>query len=286
MFLLTGEAKYIDVLERTTFNGFLSGVSASGDRFFYPNPLEYDGEKKNNHEHAGRAPWFGCACCPPNLMRTLASLTGYFYAVKGNSLYVNFYAESTGEAEVAGTTVKLIQTTDYPWMGRTKLTVSPEKPATFSVHVRIPGWAQGKPLPSNLYAYEAAEAPAWTVRAGGRAVSGELKEGYVAITREWRRGDVIEVNFPMPVQIVRGHAGIKATRGQVAFERGPLVYCFEEVDQPIPATVAAGTKPEVELHSNMLGGMRVLSVEGSIAIPYYAWNNRGLHPMAVWRPVR
>jgi DUF1680 family protein len=286
MFLLTGEAKYMDVLERTTFNGFLSGVSASGDRFFYPNPLVYDGKAKNNHEHAGRAPWFGCACCPPNLMRTLASLTGYFYALKDDALYVNFYAQSEGEAKIAGTTVKLTQITEYPWAGKVSLSVTPARSAKFTLKVRIPGWVQGRPLPSDLYVYDAGETPAWSVRVGKEEIKARPEQGYVSITREWRKGDTVELNFPMPVRTLSGHEKVAATKGQVAFERGPVVYCFETVDQPLPTGVSPAAKPMPSARPDLLGGVTVLDVEGATAIPYYSWNNRGLHPMTVWVPVR
>lgn len=286
MFLLTGDAKYMDVLERTAFNGFMSGVSVSGDRFFYPNPLVYDGQKKNNHDHAGRAPWFGCACCPPNLMRTLASLTGYFYAVKGDALYVNFYAESEGEVEVGGTKVHLAQTTEYPWSGKVKLEVRPEKSTRFTLQMRIPGWLRGAPLPSDLYSYAPGPETECRVWLNGVPISDAAEKGFAAITREWRRGDVVEINFPMPVRTVRGNEAIAATRGQVAFDRGPLVYCFEQVDQPIPEAVAATARILPRVEPRLLGGVTVLDVDGATAIPYYAWNNRGLHPMAVWRPVK
>ncbi len=292
MFFLSGDAKYVDVLERTAFNGALSGVSLSGDRFFYTNPLAYDGRKKNNSGHAGRAPWFGCACCPPNLMRTLAALTGYFYAVRADALYVNFYAQSEGAAKVAGTTVQLTQSTDYPWTGRVKLTVSPETPATFTVHVRIPGWVEGRPVPSDLYAYVAGETAKWQVRVAGAAWSAQPELGYLAIRREWQRGDLIEIDFPMPVRTVQGNEKIAATRGRVAFERGPVVYCVEENDGAAPlsglvvpaaASLASANRPD------WFGGVTVLTMAGAAAapvtaIPYFAWNNRGLAPMAVWLP--
>ncbi len=287
MFLLTGDAKYMDVLERTAYNGFLSGVSASGDRFFYPNPLVYDGRKKNNHDHAGRAPWFGCACCPPNLMRTLASLTGYFYAVKDDSLYVNFYAQSEGEAKVAGTTVKISQQTDYPWSGRITLNLSPEKPVRFTLRIRIPGWAEGRPVPSDLYSYLPADGGSGWKLHGARADDQCRNEaGYYLVTREWQPGDSLRLELEMPVRRVRGNDQIAATRGQVAFERGPVVYCFEQPDQPIPETVSAAAKLSIRSEPELLGGETVLDVDGATAIPYYAWNNRGLAPMAVWRPVR
>lgn len=286
MFLLTGESRYMDVFERTAFNGFLSGVSASGDRFFYPNPLVYDGAAKNNHGHAGRAPWFGCACCPPNLMRTLASLSGYFYAVKNDALYVNFYAASAGEVNIAGKKVRVTQTTDYPWSGRVKLTFAPEKPATFTLKVRVPGWAQGRPVPSDLYRYEDAKSADWSVRFGNeRAVMIEA-DGYVWLTRQWRAGDTVEIDFALPAQRVRGHPAIAATDGQVAFERGPVVYCFERADQPIPASVARAPKITPRVRTDLLGGITALEVDGATAVPYFAWANRGVAPMAVWRPVK
>jgi DUF1680 family protein len=301
MFLFTGEARYMDVLERTCFNGFISGASLSGDRFFYPNPLVYDGIAKNNHEHAGRAPWFGCACCPPNLVRTLASLTGYFYAVRNDSLYVNFYAESNGVATVAGTKVKLAQTTNYPWSGGVKLAVSPEKPATFSLRVRIPGWAQGKPVPSDLYSYEPAVKATWSVRVAGQTVTTALEEGYAVITREWTAGDVVELDFPMSAHAVHGLDKIAATHERVAYERGPILYCFEDTQHEVAldgVTVTAATKVSEKVQSDLLGGVVTLvlddvtktpvdktavATKGQItAIPYYSWNNRGLAPMEVW----
>jgi DUF1680 family protein len=294
MFFLTGDARYMDVLERTAFNGALSGVSLSGDRFFYPNPVVYDGTTKNNHGFAGRAPWFGCACCPPNVVRTLAALTGYFYAVQDASLFVNFYGQSEGEAAVAGTKVKLSQSTQYPWEGTVRLTVTPEKPTRFTVRLRIPGWAQGKPVPSDLYAYTATPAADWSVRVAGESSRGPVDHGYLALTREWRGGEVVEINFGLPVQTVRGHPKIEATRGRVAFERGPLVYCVEDVEfagqldtLTLPPSVTIAPEPR-----RLLGGMTVLTIDGAqvqgapaprlTAIPYFAWNNRGNAPMAVW----
>ena len=297
MFLLTGDARTMDVFERTAYNGFLSGVSASGDRFFYPNPLEYDGAKKNNHGFAGRAPWFGCACCPPNLMRTLASLTGYFYAVRDDSVFVNLFAQSEGEVAVAGTKVKITQTTDYPWNGTVHLALEPERPVKFSLRVRLPGWAQGKPVPSDLYAYESAETASpknenWKLSAADAI--GPTPDGYLVITREWTPGSTLDLELPLPIHAVRGHEKIAATRGRVAFERGPVVYCVEDVDYagalreltvPRAARLAFEKRP-------LLGGLEVLTIDGAkngaasaprlTAIPYFAWNNRGNAPMAVW----
>lgn len=291
MFLLTGEAKYMDVYERTAFNGFLSGVSASGDRFFYPNPLVYDGAKKNNHSHAGRAPWFGCACCPPNLMRTLASLTGAFYAVRGEELYVNMYATSEGGAQVGGQAVKLVQATNYPWSGAIKLTVSPGTRTKFALKLRIPGWAQGQAVPSDLYAYRDAAAEPPRVALNGKPVNGAIEKGYVTLEREWQPGDVVELELPMAVKEVVGNPQIADTRGKVAFERGPMVYCVEDVGQKFGDAKLPSTYTTAVVHdSELAGGVDELKITGAdaasiVAIPYFAWNNRGLAPMRVWLPV-
>ena len=290
MFLLTGDAKHMDVLERTCFNGFISGVSLSGDRFFYTNPLIYDGSAKNNFGGAGRAAWFGCACCPPNVLRTLADLTGYFYAVRDESLYVNFYAQSEGSATVRGRTVQLTQVTDYPWAGKVRLTVSPDQPAKFTLRLRIPGWVQGRPVPTDLYGYDDATPGIWTVKVGGTSVRGALERGYVAITREWRAGDVVELELPMPVRAVHSHPQAAALRELVAFERGPVVYCVEgKVGEAMPADLNAPAVEAVapEARKELLGGVVVLTTGESVtpaftAIPYFAWDNRGLAPMAVW----
>ncbi|HEX3729275.1 MAG TPA: beta-L-arabinofuranosidase domain-containing protein, partial [Opitutaceae bacterium] len=293
MFLLTGESKYVDVLERTAYNGFISGVSLSGDRFFYPNPLVYDGHSKNNSGFAGRAPWFGCACCPPNLMRTLASLTGYFYAVRGDSLYVNLYAQSQGAVRLANTDVEVVQATDYPWQGRVRLTLSVDHPATFTLRLRIPGWAQGRPVPSDLYAFDG-PTPDWALRVGGQPADRRLADGYAVITREWRSGDVVELDLPMPVRTVRGNAQVAADRGLVAFERGPVVYCAEDLKGDLPlgqVTIPAEARVAAAYRPDLLGGVVALQVSGAragaapadfTAIPYFAWDNRGLAPMAVW----
>ena len=293
MFLLTGDAKYVDVLERTCFNGFLSGVALAGDRFFYTNPLVYNGVAKNNAGCAGRAPWFGCACCPPNVVRTLADLTGYFYAVRGDSLFVNFYAQSEGSAQVAGTVVKLAQTTDYPWQGGVKLAVVPERPTTFALRVRIPGWAQGRPVPSDLYGYDDNTPAAWTVQVAGAKVPAVLEHGYVVIHREWRAGDVVEINLPMPVRAVHSDPRVVALQGRVAFERGPVVYCVEAPGEKLPPgewVAPAATDVVAADRPDLLGGVTVLTLDPAkspcappfTAIPYFAWNNRGLAPMDVW----
>ncbi len=346
MFLMTGAAKYMDVFERSLYNGVLSGVSLSGDKFFYPNPLEYDGSAKNNHGFAGRAPWFGCACCPPNVLRTLASLGDYVYALQGDKLFVNLYAQGEATATIAGNKVKLEQTTEYPWDGKIKLRFSPEKPGTFTVNLRIPGWVEGKPLPSDLYTYDDATPAKWSIRVNGKKVSFEksnrsanpspglaatlspadgeragvrgapqIRNGFATITREWKAGDEVTLDFPMPVRRVAGNTKIAATKNQVALERGPIVYAFEGVDNEgsvFDTVLPTSAKIKPEYRANLLGGVTVLNITKAqrvaldksgkpaaksatlTAIPYAVWANRGLTPMAVWlardaataRPVR
>ncbi len=303
MFLMTGDAKYMDVFERSLYNGVLSGVSLSGDRFFYPNPLEYDGKAVNNNGYAGRAPWFGCACCPPNVMRALAELGGYFCAVQGDTLFVNLYAQGETTATVAKTKVKLEQTTRYPWDGTVLIRVKPEQPATFALNLRIPGWVQGKPLPSDLYSYEDATPAKWSIKINGNPVAAPLDRGFASLTREWKNGDSITLELSMPVRRVAGSPKIAATRGQVALERGPVVYAFEGVDNDgtvFGSVIPAQAKVAAEYRPGLLGGVTVLKVtqaqtavraeSGEVAlkpveltaIPYATWANRGLSPMTVW----
>jgi DUF1680 family protein len=303
MFLMTGDAKYMDVFERSLYNGVLSGVSLSGDRFFYPNPLEYDGQAVNNHGHAGRAPWFGCACCPPNVLRTLASLGGYVAAVQGEKLFVNLYAQGEATATVAGNKVVLEQTTRYPWDGAVTIRVKPTQPATFSLCLRIPGWVQGQPLPSDLYSYDDPTPAKWTVRVNGEPITVELKQGFAPITRPWKDGDTVTLDLPMPVRRVAGNPKIAATRGLVALERGPVVYAFEGLDNDgavFDAVLPATATVTPEYRANLLGGVTVLKVAGAerafrkdsgevatkpaslLAVPYANWANRGLSPMTVW----
>ena len=303
MFLMTGDAKYMDVFERCLYNGVLSGVSLSGDRFFYPNPLEYDGKTANNHGFAGRAPWFGCACCPPNILRTIASLGGYFYAVQDQKLFVNLYGQSDATATVSGNKVQLKQTTRYPWDGTVKMHISPEKPGPFTLCLRIPGWTQGKPLPSDLYNYQDSTPGKWSVRINGQPLVMTPEHGYAAISRQWKDGDIVELELPMSVRRVAGNPNIAATKGQVALERGPIVYAFEGIDNDgsvFDTVLTASAVVEPEHRENLLGGVTLLKIQkaakafrkeddqigtkpaGLVAIPYAVWANRGLSPMTVW----
>lgn len=306
MFLMTSEAKYLDVLERTLYNGFLSGVSLSGDRFFYPNPLVCDGKTRFNMGYPTRAPWFGCACCPPNVLRTLASLSGYAYAVRNDQIFVGLYLQNRAEVPVKGHGVTLTQTTDYPWNGAVRIEVDPGRTRAFSLNLRIPGWAQGHPVPSALYAYRNAGPAAWSLKVNGRTLHPRVENGFAVVDRTWKKGDIIALDLPMPVHEVTGDARISATRGRVAFERGPLVYCIEGPDNggdvldaalPGPFRISTLARPD------LLGGLTALRIEGArrvtrdvagatvttpatlTAIPYFAWANRGPAQMQVWLPL-
>ncbi|MBI2433483.1 MAG: glycoside hydrolase family 127 protein, partial [Candidatus Hydrogenedentes bacterium] len=270
--------------------GFLAGVGFSGDRFFYPNPLEADGETKFNHGSAERQPWFGTSCCPTNVARFLPSLLGWVYAQKDNALYVNLFMDSTAEFEHAGGKLKITQTTRYPWEGEVTITLTPDAPRTFPVLVRMPGWARHAPVPSNLYRYLMPPSDTLVLINGavdGTATSRPLENDYLRFEREWKAGDTITLRLPMPVQGVVAHEKVEADRGKVALERGPVVYCVEGSDNTgdlgkLELSDAAEIRPE--WRPELLGGVTVLRSEtpGFIAIPYYAWGHRGANAMRVW----
>ena len=290
MYLLSGEARAYDALERTLYNGTLSGISLSGDRFFYPNPLTYDGKATGNHDHAGRAPWFGCACCPPNVARLLASVGGYVAAVQDDRLDVGLYTACTVEAQVAGTAVRLTQDTAYPAEGRVALTVVPATPTRFTLALRLPGWVQGRPVPSSLYTYADATPASWSLTIDGQRQEVTPQDGWLRMERTWGASTRVDLDLPMPIRVVQGSPDIPATRGQAAFERGPIVYAVEGIDQPgrdLDRPVDLATAPATVAPPSGLTGLpalRLATSEGShlTAIPYFAWNNRGLAPMRVW----
>lgn len=299
LFLLHGDARYIDVMERTLYNGLISGVSLDGRSFFYPNPLESNGQHK-------RSPWFGVACCPANITRFLASLPGYVYAQRGGELYVNLFAGSSAQIKLdAGPTVRITQETRYPWEGAVRMTVNPAQPARFTLRVRIPGWARNEPVPSGLYRFvdQISEQP--SLRVNGRAVPLKLESGYVAIERTWKPGDRVDLALPMPVRRIAANSAVAADRGRVALQRGPMVYAAEWPDNPsgkvrnlvLPpsATLTAEWRPDllkgvtvvksraIALQTGAAGKIEKTS-QDFLAIPYYAWANRGPGQMVVWLP--
>ncbi len=296
MFLFHGDAKYIDVLERTLYNALISGVSLEGNRFFYPNPLASRGQ----HE---RSPWFGCACCPGNVARFIASVPGYVCARAGNRLYVNLFARGSATVKMDDRTVTITQETAYPWNGRIKLTVDPEPAGQFVLCIRIPGWARGEAVPSDLYHYEKPEAGAIGLTINGKAGNLNLDGGFARLDRKWRRGDVVELDLPMPIRRVVAHEKVQADVGRVALERGPLVYCAEWADNDGHAlSLVLNDRPDLrtERRDDLLGGVTVIRGKATAlsyapdgktlekkeqdftAIPYYAWAHRGPGEMAVW----
>ncbi len=285
--LLYGDAKYADVMERGLYNGLLSGVSQDGKTFFYVNPLESDGTKH-------RKPWYGCACCPPNVARTVAFLGGYAYARSDKALWVNLYIQGSVKATVAGAPVQLSLTSDYPWDGKVKFKMQPAKPATFELRLRDPGWCEGA-----------------TVSVKGKKISRPVMErGYLVLTREWRNGDSVELDLPMPLHRIAANPNVKADQGLLAIQRGPIVYCVEQCDQKAPVgslllSADAELKPIAE--KSLLGGVTVIKGFAGVvpklnwdsrlyrplpavprveltAIPYYVWGNREAGPMKVWLP--
>ncbi len=290
MFLLTGDSKYMDVFERVLYNGFLAGVSLEGDQFFYVNPLASDGKRKFNvGQAATRAPWFGTSCCPTNVVRFMPSLPGYVYATKADTLYVNLFLTNQAKLTVGGNTVNLQQQTNYPWDGKITLTVRPAKPQPFTLLVRLPGWASGKPMPGQLYQYVDTEPGTPQLRVNGRAVRYTVQNGYASIRRNWLPGDRLELTMDMPVRQVKANERVVDDAGKVAIERGPIVYCAEGVDnggKALSLTVPAGTTFRPVMQPEKLGGIVSLTGSGGAnaltLIPYYAWSHRGANEMAVW----
>ena len=299
LFMLHGDAKYIDVLERSLYNNVIDGVSLDGTKFFYPNTLSSSGTGRRPE----RSEWFGCACCPGNIARFIASVPGYQYATKGRDVYVNLYAAGQGELKVADNTVKITQETRYPWDGAVEMTVDPESQCRFALKVRIPGWAQNTPVPSDLYKYMSTRNEKPTLTVNGEPVALTIKKGYVTLDRQWKKGDTVTLNLPMPIRRVTANEKVEADRGRVAIERGPMVFCAEWPDnggKTHGLILPDHSKLTREFHEKMLGGIVVIQGKALMAswsdenqllgkaehdlflIPYYAWAHRGKGEMDVW----
>ena len=296
MFMLHGDAKYIDCLERTLYNGVISGMSVDGGKFFYPNPLSADSVYRfNSGRTMTRQPWFGCACCPSNLCRFIPSVPGYVYGVKDHDIYVNLFAENSAEVLLDGKAVKVSQKTDYPWNGDVTIKVDGNDAGRFTMKVRIPGWVRNEVVPGDLYEYADGLTPSWSVAVNGKQEKVKVgADGYVALSRSWKPGDVISVHFDMPVRTVVANENVADDRGKVAIERGPLVYCAEWADnsgKDVHNTPVGGSTFKVDPNyaiTNTEGDGKVFRVTGIKAsdglelIPYYAWNHRGAGNMEVW----
>ena len=297
MFLLHGDGKYMDVFERCVYNGFLSGMGLDGKSYYYTNPL---GSIRGNE----RAPWFDCACCPSNDSRFLPGMPGFAYAVKGASVYVNLFMTSNASVKTPAGTVGVKQETDYPWDGKVKITISPAKSARFALRVRIPGWAQDRPVPSTLYTYADKSTQPITLKLNGKPITIKQDSGYAVLDRKWKKGDVVELGLPMPVRKLVADPACKWDGGKVVLERGPIVYCVEGIDVPnkrvFSLMVPDSAEFKSEFKKDLLGGVVVLSGkvqeafrkadlksietkdEEITAIPMYAYANRGRYPVAIW----
>jgi hypothetical protein len=280
LFLLHGGGKYVDVLERTLYNGLLSGVSLDGKLFFYPNPLESAGRD-------ARSPWFGCACCPGNITRFMASVPGYFYARRGRTIYVNLFASGTADIKLDdGHTFTLTQETRYPWDGAIRITVQPDQPGKLAVRLRIPGWVRNEATPGDLYTFVDKLEAGPALRVNGKPAAIELEDGYAVLDRKWKTGDVIQLDLPMPVRRVVAKGEVEADRGRVALQRGPIVYCLEWPDNPgasVRNTVLTeGEQLTAQFEPDLLNGVETIKAGHLKAIPYYAWANRGKGDMEVW----
>ncbi len=297
LFLLHGESKYMDVFERVLYNGLLSGVSLAGDRFFYQNPLESSGGY-------ARSPWFEVACCPPNMTRFLPSLPGYVYATKDDVLYVNLFIAGQASLALGSRRITVNQTTDYPWDGEIALTVSPDKAGPFELALRVPGWARGEAMPTDLYAFLDAAVDGPVFKVNGEPISPDVVGGYARLRREWKDGDRVELYLPMPVRRVVANDAVAEDRGRVALQRGPLVYAVEGVDNGervfdlvLPDGAVLTPEPRPGLLNGVLvltglanavsrdaAGKTVAAPRPFLAVPYYAWANRGGGQMLVWLP--
>ncbi len=305
LFLLHGDSKYYDALERSLYNGVISGVSLDGGRFFYPNPLESMGQHQ-------RQAWFGCACCPSNIARFIPSVPGYFYQVNKKDVYVNLFCSNTADINVNGKKVTLRQETGYPWNGDINLTIDKNTAGEFNLRLRIPGWVRGQVVPSDLYSYADNKQLSYSVSVNGQPVEAELEQGYFGINRKWKKGDKVTLHLEMQPRIVTALEAVEADRGRVSVERGPIVYCAEFPDNNFDlGALLLSQKPKFEvknsgfsfkadngqqecefiglttsgqtLNYNGLGKLTTQDVTLNL-IPYYAWNHRGSGRMMVWLP--
>ena len=321
LFLLHGESKYYDVLERTLYNGLLDGVSLDGGRFFYPNPLASTGQHQ-------RQPWFGCACCPSNICRFIPSLPGYVYAVKDRNVYVNLFLGNSASLKVQGKDVVLTQNTEYPYDGDIRLVIKKNKAGEFALKVRVPGWVRNMPVPSTLYTYYDNKNTSFKIYVNGSEndkAKGEMTEdGYFTISRKWKANDVVRIHFDMEPRIVKADNRVEADRGMVAVERGPIVYCAEHADnnfdiktlimnrkptfniaeRPLSHFLPAATPASQDSNNPSVADtqkIKILTTDAQTLawdengrltttdvrltlIPYHTWCHRGSGDMKIWIP--
>jgi len=305
MFLLHGDSKYIDVLEKTLYNGLISGVGLDGKSFFYTNAMQISNSFSHPDIERERSGWFTCSCCPTNVVRLVPSIPGYIYAEKGNAVYVNLFISGTGNLTVNGKAIKITQQNNYPWDGALAFSIDPASAINMDLKIRIPGWAQNEAMPSDLYSYQKQSAQRVGIKVNGQAVDYKMENGYAVISKKWKKNDKVEVSLPMDVRRVIANDKIEGDAGKVALQRGPIMYCAEWKDNNglacnmiLPKD--ASFKPEYQ--ADLLNGVMVLKADVKsitidatgqnvstqnatlTAIPYYSWANRGKGEMTVWFP--
>lgn len=306
MFLLKGDAKYLDVAEVALLNNVLAGVNLQGNCFFYVNPLETDGRRSFNQGSPSRMPWFSCACCPSNLARLLPQVPGMLYAHHGRDLLLTLYAGSQTRVPLDGLTVGINQQTNYPDDGHIALLLNPDRPAHFRLLLRIPTWTHEQFIPGKLYRYADGAESGFTLRVNGQPIHAAMEHGFAVINRDWQRGDRVDLDLPMPLHASTARPEVAADTDRVAFTRGPYVLCAEGVDNagavqrlfidhlPAPDKVAI-SRTELAEHSSFLRvtfpadaiteDNRTRNLDATL-VPYYAWNNRGIASMSVWFPLK
>jgi DUF1680 family protein len=299
LFLLHGQAKYYDILEKTLYNSMLSGVSLSADRFFYPNPLESSG-------HHQRQAWFGCACCPSNIARFVPAIPGYIYAVTDKELYVNLFVSNDAHVSVGEKKIDISQKTNFPWDGKVEIGVNPEVSTRFALKVRIPDWAMNEAIAGGLYRFTVRNNEIVDLDVNGEKAVINIKDGYATFSRKWKKGDKVEVEFPMPVRTIIADERVTEDKGKIVVQRGPVIYCAEWPDNNSGNVLNLIINNEAGFSSefipDLLGGTEVIktlghqtrrTLEGTIEmlpdepvilIPYALWNNRGPGQMIVWIP--
>ncbi len=282
---ISGNSDYFDVIERSLYNGLISGLSLDGKKFFYPNALESDGVYKFNRGACTRQSWFDCSCCPTNLIRFIPSIPGLIYSTKKDILYVNLYASNTANIALENTSFEISQKTNYPWEGKVAIGISPKKESVFTLKLRVPSWARNQVLPGDLYSYKTNSTAKTTLTINGIATAFKIDNGYISINRKWKKGDQIRLNFPMEVKEVVTNEKVAGNKGKVSLEYGPIVYAFEEIDNPIAfdkISLGKNNTFEVVKESSLLEGINTIKTKNLKAIPYYAWSNRGVGKMKVW----
>lgn len=307
MFQLHGESKYIDILEKSLYNGLLSGVGMDGKSFFYTNAMEIKNHYKHADMEAARAGWFTCSCCPTNITRLIPSIPGYMYALKENNVYINLFATSTSDIIINSKKVTITQQNNYPWDGNLSFSIEPASSTAFTVRIRIPGWAQGQAIPSDLYTFSHTPGKKIIILVNGKPTEYTMDNGYAVISKTWKKGDHIQLELPMTVEKIISNEKVVNNKGKIALQFGPLIYCLESPDNfgatsnvIVPETSTFTTQFQPALLNGVMtlqgNGIAVMidkeknsvqtKAQPVTAIPYYAWAHRGKGEMTVWIPQR